>query len=664
MMIKPHMLVVLLAVSTAAAETRVHITGMRGKSEAQVLELMGGRLAHVRQSAASPALADDAAFILRRILRNDGHADAEVDWRIAGNREITLIVREGTRRSLGRVTITGAANREDIRRFARLYASPARKDRPFGLGAPPFREEDVATGLANIRQELNARGHWSAEVETARRHMHSDSGVIDMDIEVRPGPVYRIGKPRVTSVDGRGVDLTAGAAAPFVGRPASTRHLNAMRLAAEQLSVSRGYPDARIRMGRSLEDGEFVPEFDVDLGQRVKLNDLRITGLKITNPERIEQRVGRMRGDWYDEALMNRRLREFLATGAFQSARVETTPAGNQMVDATLHFEETRARELGVAMGAGSYEGFITRLTYADRNLFGNLWGLTSGIQLGSRGVLGDVRVTEPWLGGLDLSATARAFALIYDREGYRVYEAGGSGGMNWRPGDHYSLDLTAALSIVNLTDDGLPPAELGETVYGHPRLRLTQRLDHRDSSVLPKSGWHLECPLEIGAAVGDISTSYVMAGLSGGWYRELGRRYEVGIGGEWKMLVPSGDGGDLPIDLRLFNGGPRSVRSFPERELGPSVNGYPTGGEAVWHLNTEIMRRIAGPLRAAAFVDAGALARNYEDFGSADIEVAAGLGLRFDLPIGPVRLEYGYNLTRDTGEPAGTLHFAIGMAY
>ena len=99
-----------------------------------------------------------------------------------------------------------------------------------------------------------------------------------------------------------------------------------MRLAAEQLSVSRGYPDARIRMGRSLEDGEFIPQFDVDLGQRVKLNDLRITGLKITNPERIEQRVGRMRGDWYDEALMNRRLREFLATGAFQSARVETTP--------------------------------------------------------------------------------------------------------------------------------------------------------------------------------------------------------------------------------------------------------------------------------------------------------------------------------------------------
>ena len=43
---------------------------------------------------------------------------------------------------------------------------------------------------------------------------------------------------------------------------------------------------------------------------------------------------------------------------------------------------------------------------------------------------------------------------------------------------------------------------------------------------------------------------------------------------------------------------------------------------------------------------------------------MAIGLGLRLDLPIGPVRLEYGYNLTRDTGEPIGTIQFAIGMTF
>lgn len=655
--------VLLMAVLTSAAETRVRITGMKGKSESQVLGLMGGRLIHVRASPASAPLADDAAFILRRILRKDGYADAEVDWRISGRDEITLAVREGGRLSLGNVTVSGVP-REDARRFARLYASPAEKGRSFLMGAPPFREEDVEVGLSNLRQELNARGHWSAEAEITRRAVDPATGVVDLDIEVRPGPLHRIGQPEVASVDGRGVKLVGGVVGPFAGRTASTRHLNAMRLAAEEIAVSRGYPDASIRMGRRLEGDRFIPMFSIDLGTRVRLNQLRITGLERTSPERIASRMEGMEGGWYDAALMNRRLRELLATGAFDSARVETTSVGDRLVDATLHFDEGRAREVSLAAGFGSYQGFITRATYADRNFLGKLWGFTSGLELSTRGLLGDVRVINPWLGGSDVSGMARVYALIYGREGYDVYEAGVEGSLGWKFGDHYSLDLLAGWSLVNLSSDGLPSSELGETNYSHPRLRLTQSLDYRDSAVLPKRGWYLQNPLEIGAAVGDLSTSYMMAGLSGGWFHQINRRYDIGIGGEWRMLVPSGDGGDLPIDLRLFNGGSRSVRSFPERELGPAVGGYATGGEAMWNMNAELIRTIRGSLRAVAFFDAGALARHYEDFAAADIELATGLGIRLDLPIGPVRFEYGYNLTRDPGEPAGTFHFAIGGAF
>jgi outer membrane protein insertion porin family len=129
-------------------------------------------------------------------------------------------------------------------------------------------------------------------------------------------------------------------------------------------------------------------------------------------------------------------------------------------------------------------------------------------------------------------------------------------------------------------------------------------------------------------------------------------------------VLVPGGDGENLPIDLRLFNGGARSVRSFPERELGPAVNGFPTGGEAMWNTNAELIRNITGAVKGVAFLDAGTLSRGYDQLFSSDIELAVGLGIRLDLPIGPVRVEYGYNLTRDAGEPNGTFHFAIGCAY
>src|SRR5690606_21821325 len=112
------------------------------------------------------------------------------------------------------------------------------------------------------------------------------------------------------------------------------------------------------------------------------------------------------------------------------------------------------------------------------------------------------------------------------------------------------------------------------------------------------------------------------------------------------------------------FNGGSNSVRSFPDRELGPQINGYPTGGETSWHANAELLRALAGSLKGVLFFDAGSLARDYDGLGSAKLNLAAGLGLRLDLPIGPVRLEYGYNLTQDPGEPNGTLHFAIGTTF
>ena len=647
----------------AAAETRVRVEGMQHRSESQVLELMGDRLTHVRDSAASAPLADDAAFLLRQLLRKDGYADTTVSWRIVSREEIVLRVNAGRRRSLGKVTVTGVSA-ADAGKFARLYAKPSEKDRPLGAGAPPFREEDVATGLSFVLQELNASGYWTAVVELAARSENPATGAVDLTIMTRPGPLYQIGRPTVTSGNAGVAGLAAAAAKPFIGRAATTGSLNGVRLAVEVATVSRGYPEAKIRMTRVLLGTQFIPEFSIELGARARLRQIRIEGLTRTHPERIARRMHAMEDNWYDEAAMNRRLRQFLATGAFSSARVETTVAGDELIDATLHFEEARARAVSLAAGFGSYQGFVTRASYTDRNLFGDLLGFNSGIELGSRGLLGEASVTDPWWLGSEVAATGRAYSLIYSREGYSTYETGLEGKLSHKFGDHYSLELLAGYALVNLNEDGLPAAELGETVYTHPRVRLTQTVDFRDNPVLPTHGWHLSSPLEIGAAVGTLSTSYAMAGLSGGWFHALGPNYQLGVGGECAVLTPGSEGRDLPIDLRLFNGGARSVRSFPERELGPRVNGYPTGGEATWNTNLELIRNLSDAFKAVAFFDAGSLARNHEQLGSSKVDLAVGLGIRLNLPIGPVRLEYGYNLTRDPGEPTGTIHFAIGCAY
>ncbi len=658
---------VLCLVSTVVcggAETRVRIVGLQGTTEQQVLDLMGGRLYQVRASPAAPSRADDAAFLVRQVLQNDGYAGVQVAWKIAGPNEIVLTVGPAARVALGKVSVLGVDGREATR-LSRLFRRPALKDRAGG-DAPPFRENDVATGLSYLKQDLQAQGYWAAEALLASRRPGGAGGAVDLVIRVTPGPLHQVARAQVTSNDAQAVALVAATTAPFIGRPATTAHLNAMRSAVEEAFLSRGYAEAQITMASTLATPAFVPEFNVALGTRVRLGQLTADGFQRSNPARIQRRMHDLENHWYDMAAMNKRLRELLATGAFSSARIETRPAGANLIDATLHFEEAKARDITLAAGAGSYQGPLGRFTYTDRNLRGELLGLSAGLEVSARGVLGETRITNPWLFGSDYAGTARIYALLAAPEGYDSFESGLDGDISRKVGDHYKIDLLAGWSMVNTNGSGLPRSALGETVYAHPRLRLTQTLDYRDNPVLPKAGWHLALPLQLGAAVGDQTSSYFKAGLSGGWYHQLNANYQVAIGGQCGLLIPTGEGTEFPIDLRYFNGGARSVRSFPERELGPTAGSgnFATGGEAAWAANLELIRPLGGQLQLVGFLDAGSLSQAYQNLGSADIELAAGLGLRLDLPIGPVRLEYGFNLTQDPGEPAGTFHFAIGAAF
>ncbi len=387
-------------------------------------------------------------------------------------------------------------------------------------------------------------------------------------------------------------------------------------------------------------------------------------GLQRTNPDRVKQIMKPLEGDWYDEAAMNEKVKSLLGTGAFQSVRVETNDVARKRIDATLHFEEAKAKEISFSGGFGSFNGPLLRAAYIDRNFRGMLRGFSVGTEVSARGLLGELKLTDPWWRGTDILRTHRLYSLIKAYDGYTSYETGFETSWEYSLTDHYSMRLLAGYSYVSVSEEELPVGLLGETSYGHVRLAFTQTLDYRDSKILPKSGWHVSLPVQIGAAIGDDTNTYTRLGLDGGFYYPITDTYHLGIGGFANLVLPSGDIQELPVDLRVFNGGARSVRSFPERELGPLFGGDPYGGDFSWAVNTEVSRNITGSVQAVAFVDAGAVTGTYIGSRQGGVELAAGLGVRIDLPIGPVRLEYGHNLTKDENEPTGTWHFAIGATF
>jgi outer membrane translocation and assembly module TamA len=91
---------------------------------------------------------------------------------------------------------------------------------------------------------------------------------------------------------------------------------------------------------------------------------------------------------------------------------------------------------------------------------------------------------------------------------------------------------------------------------------------------------------------------------------------------------------------------------------------GHPIGGEAYTVFNAEFTFPIKDALKGAVFCDAGNLIGRFKDVGFDDMRFALGVGLRYDLPVGPVRLDVGLNPDPKADEDWGAVHFSFGFAF
>ena len=129
----------------------------------------------------------------------------------------------------------------------------------------------------------------------------------------------------------------------------------------------------------------------------------------------------------------------------------------------------------------------------------------------------------------------------------------------------------------------------------------------------------------------------------------------------------------DLFLDDRFRAGGATSVRGYSEDSLGPrGSDGVPFGGEALFVFNQEARFPIRGWVSGVGFVDAGDVFGRDEPFSWSSLKVGYGLGLRFNTPVGLLRVDFGIPAsnpstlsTRATNSlGGGRWHFGIGHIF
>jgi outer membrane translocation and assembly module TamA len=154
-----------------------------------------------------------------------------------------------------------------------------------------------------------------------------------------------------------------------------------------------------------------------------------------------------------------------------------------------------------------------------------------------------------------------------------------------------------------------------------------------------------------------ELAGSYHL-NLVGGLFLHLGLRHGA--------LLQLGDStGELPFTKRFFPGGENSVRGYQQGEASPrDVNGNLLGAETYLLGNVELEQFITPSWSLVGFVDAVGFAEHLRDYPASEAVYSAGGGIRWKSIVGPVRLEYGYNLNRRTGDPVGTIHFSLGFPF
>ena len=139
---------------------------------------------------------------------------------------------------------------------------------------------------------------------------------------------------------------------------------------------------------------------------------------------------------------------------------------------------------------------------------------------------------------------------------------------------------------------------------------------------------------------------SYLRPKFSTKWIRAFGERFRL-ISRLDLGAVLARDLRKLPGSTRFFTGGETSIRGFSLNELGPEdpKNGDIMGGRYLAVGSLEIERQIYGNWMGAVFCDAG---NSFDPDLVNRLEVGTGFGIRWRTPLGPVKLDFGFGVSRN----------------
>ncbi len=627
--------------------------------------------------------ADGLAIV--ELYQKKGFPKARADYKIdtndqTGRSMVTFNISEG-----GKYVIEGIHFRglKVLQEKKLLKQMKTKKDNIFSFftQAGRLKEEQFQDDIKKVIQYAQNEGFIDAEIKNVE-YKYTDKNRVEIFMDMFEGIQYKVGSVVIQNASIFKAEELRKKLLMTEGKVFSPKGLEEDKKAIEDTYGTVGYIDTRAIPVRTpnIQSGTIDIVYQMQEGLQSYVNKIKVQGNDRTKDKVIRRELAVKPGEIYDTVKVEASRDRLKNLGYF--SKVEITPEDTNVPDRkniVIQVEEQRTGSLTFGAGFSSVDsilGFV-EVSQGNFDLF-NFPAFTGAgqkarmrIQYGAKRQDVDLSFREPYFLDKELALQFNAFyrTATYFSKQYDQSNAGFSTKFEKRLGEFFRGELGYKLEqidIFNVSDSAssVIKEEAGDRLKSSVFGSIVR--DTRDNVFLTHSGNKTELYGEVagGPLMGDTHTW--KATLESSQYFEVFKDNIILIHGSTGITDFYGKGKRVPIFDRFFLGGANSLRGFDYRDVGPrDSEGEPIGGRTYLNGTVEYTFPIIDRVRGAVFYDAGFVSAKPFDWNYGSYNSDVGVGLRLNLPIGPIRLDYGVPLaTDDDNGSNGKFHFNVGYQF
>lgn len=580
-----------------------------------------------------------------------------------GRLEITFHVNEGLPQSIKRVQFHGnqltsaRVLREGMRNKSRATGVPGR-----------YRPESVNTDTARVQVNLESQGFLQATVEPWKVDTTPDGFSLLVTIPVQEGEKTIVDHITFTGNTAIGDALLLKQLKIAKHKAFNPHGLDDDRQRLLIFYADNGYPYAEIKQSTTTNPNHTASiHYDINEGKRVTFGEILIVGDVLTSQKAIKKAMGIRTGEPFSYKRVLQAQLSIKRLGPFAAANVETIGLAEkeEVIHLRVKVDEERPFHVDVGFRYSTDEQYAGTLSFTNLNAFG--WAKRNTLKF-----VGGPELSRAELGWLDPKFLGSSFEFTtngwiqYKREpAFTFMQLAGASGLFRR---YRSFGLLMRFELDrNYFVEGSSTAADAQSLRDNTiaKTSLSSSYDTRDSFSDPRRGVYIVASGDLFNEIRGKEANFAKLSLLSEYDYSLIHWLTFASAGRFQRIQTIGSNVSVPSNELLFLGGDDSIRGFAEDRLGPvDASGNATGGRMRWVINEEARLRMSKKISLALFYDVGQLVNTFDALSFGDVRHAAGFGLRYLTPVGPIRADYGFKIDRQPGESLGRFHLTFGYVF